>query len=82
MNKADKHIQSGSKAVAGGNLALLLGCSPLLADAGPAAGAAGAPAGGANDSATSPMNVFNSIMSFLPDNRPITSLHIVEDYER
>lgn len=26
-------------------------------------------------------NVFNSIMSFLPDNRPITSIRIVEDYE-
>uniref|UniRef100_A0A0A1XKX0 Multivesicular body subunit 12A n=1 Tax=Zeugodacus cucurbitae TaxID=28588 RepID=A0A0A1XKX0_ZEUCU len=27
-------------------------------------------------------NVINSIMSFLPDNRPITSLQIVEDYEK
>ncbi|XP_075155443.1 multivesicular body subunit 12-like Mvb12 [Haematobia irritans] len=27
-------------------------------------------------------NVITSIMSFLPDNRPITSLHIVEDYEK
>lgn len=27
-------------------------------------------------------NVISSIMSFLPDNRPITSLQIVEDYEK
>lgn len=27
-------------------------------------------------------NVINSIMSFLPDNRPITSLQIVEDFEK
>lgn len=27
-------------------------------------------------------NVINSIMNFLPDNRPITSLQIVEDYEK
>lgn len=84
MNKAGKHIQSGSTAIAGGNSALLLGGSPLPAThAGAAAGAAPlGGGGGANGSATSPMNVFNSIMSFLPDNRPITSLHIVEDYER
>ncbi|EDV95427.1 uncharacterized protein LOC6569369 [Drosophila grimshawi] len=81
MNKAGKHIQSG------GGTALL--SSPLLGSTGVGGGGgglgSGAPAGGiitANGSATSPMNVFNSIMSFLPDNRPITSLHIVEDFER
>ncbi|XP_034490866.1 multivesicular body subunit 12A isoform X2 [Drosophila innubila] len=86
MNKAGKHIQSGATAIGGGNSGLasataLLGQPQQPANASAAAIGAGAP-GTANGSATSPMNVFNSIMSFLPDNRPITSLHIVEDFER
>ncbi|KAH8416465.1 hypothetical protein KR222_004875 [Zaprionus bogoriensis] len=85
MNKAGKHTQSGATAVAGGN-ATLVTANALLGSLPPAtnapATAAGAPLAGANGSVTSPMNVFNSIMSFLPDNRPITSLHIVEDFER
>lgn len=27
-------------------------------------------------------NMINSIMNFLPDNRPVTSILIVEDYEK
>ncbi|XP_055380479.1 multivesicular body subunit 12A [Condylostylus longicornis] len=42
--------------------------------------------GGKNNVSSQPIfqqqNVINSIMSFLPDNRPITSLQIVEDYEK
>ncbi|XP_016986984.1 multivesicular body subunit 12A [Drosophila rhopaloa] len=74
MNKVGKHIQSGISGLGSGgspnaalSTAALLG-SPLEAANG---------AGSANTT-----NVFNSIMSFLPDNRPITSLHIVEDFER
>ncbi|XP_017011206.2 multivesicular body subunit 12A [Drosophila takahashii] len=70
MNKVGKHIQSGISGAPPPPLstASLLG-SPMEAAAN----------GGAMASST---NVFNSIMSFLPDNRPITSLHIVEDFER
>ncbi|KQS30034.1 multivesicular body subunit 12A isoform X1 [Drosophila erecta] len=69
MNKVGKHIQSGIGAAPNSALSTtaLLG-TPL--EASNAAGLA------------STTNVFNSIMSFLPDNRPITSLHIVEDFER
>ncbi|XP_017871735.1 PREDICTED: multivesicular body subunit 12A [Drosophila arizonae] len=70
MNKAGKQFQSAGPALAIGHAS-----NGLLA---PTAGATVT----ANGSATSPKNVFNSIMSFLPDNRPITSLHIVEDFER
>ncbi|XP_030566250.1 multivesicular body subunit 12A [Drosophila novamexicana] len=73
MNKAGKHIQSGSTALA---INTALPPNGLLGPA--AAQTAAAP----NGSATSPMNVFNSIRNFLPDNRPITSLHIVEDFDR
>ncbi|XP_064536480.1 multivesicular body subunit 12A [Drosophila montana] len=77
MNKAGKHIQSGSTALAvNGSPNGLLGSA--VTQTMTAAAAAGAP----NGSATSPMNVFNSIRNFLPDNRPITSLHIVEDFDR
>ncbi|EDV38562.1 uncharacterized protein Dana_GF19522 [Drosophila ananassae] len=72
MNKVSKHIQSGISSMGGSgglNSSALLG-SPLDMDSNGAG------------SATSNTNVFNSIMSFLPDNRPITSLHIVEDFER
>ncbi|XP_051858305.1 multivesicular body subunit 12A [Drosophila albomicans] len=85
MNKAGKHIQSGATtAIGGGNSSLanataLLGSPPPITNATAAGAAAGAVL---NGTASSPMNVFNSIMSFLPDNRPITSLHIVEDFER
>jgi len=71
MNKVGKHIQSGITGLGAGGAPLssaaLLG-SPLET------------ANGAGSASTT--NVFNSIMSFLPDNRPITSLHIVEDFER
>ncbi|XP_022220032.2 multivesicular body subunit 12A [Drosophila obscura] len=75
MNKVGKHIQSGISSLGGGSpvalsTATLLG-SPIDGET----GVAGPGAGNAT-------NVFNSIMSFLPDNRPITSLHIVEDFER
>ncbi|KAM8719114.1 hypothetical protein ACLKA7_011771 [Drosophila subpalustris] len=84
MNKAGKHIQSGATAIGGGGNSALVSATALLGQPQPgnAAGAAVAPVTAGNGSATSPMNVFNSIMSFLPDNRPITSLHIVEDFER
>lgn len=76
MNKVGKHIQSGVSSLGnGGNGANgVLSTAALLGS--PLEGANGA---GGTASAT---NVFNSIMSFLPDNRPITSLHIVEDFER
>ncbi|KAH8281271.1 hypothetical protein KR018_005132 [Drosophila ironensis] len=70
MNKVGKHIQSGVSSLAGGGSPAALLGSPL--DMG---------SNGAGSAANS-TNVFNSIMSFLPDNRPITSLHIVEDFER
>uniref|UniRef100_T1PKZ4 Multivesicular body subunit 12A n=1 Tax=Musca domestica TaxID=7370 RepID=T1PKZ4_MUSDO len=38
--------------------------------------------GSGGGSTTASKNVITSIMNFLPDNRPITSLHIVEDYEK
>ncbi|XP_030377952.1 multivesicular body subunit 12A [Scaptodrosophila lebanonensis] len=75
MNKASKHIQSGAMGLTGGNssaAAILLG-SPTAAVGGNQPVTA---------NATSPKNVINSIMDFLPDNRPITSLQIVEDFER
>ncbi|ALC48385.1 CG7192 [Drosophila busckii] len=71
MNKASKHIQSGAA----------LGAADLLSSP-PASAAVASGAAINGTSAISSMNVFNSIMSFLPDNRPITSLHIVEDFER
>ncbi|KAH8387636.1 hypothetical protein KR093_008351 [Drosophila rubida] len=90
MNKAGKHIQSGATTALGGGNSALASATALLGSPTPAANAPGAAAGAGaggpgamvNGSASSPMNVFNSIMSFLPDNRPITSLHIVEDFER
>lgn len=82
MNKAGKHIQSGATAINGGNSALASATALLGSTQSANAAAATVGSTTANGSATSPMNVFNSIMSFLPDNRPITSLHIVEDFER
>ncbi|KAH8304729.1 hypothetical protein KR044_012847 [Drosophila immigrans] len=92
MNKAGKHIQSGASTAIGGsgggggnsslaNATALLGSPTPAAHASGVAAGAG-PQGAVNGTASSPMNVFNSIMSFLPDNRPITSLHIVADFER
>lgn len=69
MNKVGKHIQSGI----GGAPNAALSTAALLGTPLEATNGAGS---------TSTTNVFNSIMSFLPDNRPITSLHIVEDFER
>ncbi|KAH8354743.1 hypothetical protein KR084_005902 [Drosophila pseudotakahashii] len=71
MNKVGKHIQSGITGLGSGGAPL--STASLL----------GSPMEAANGAAmASSTNVFNSIMSFLPDNRPITSLHIVEDFER
>lgn len=66
MNKAGKHIQSGVNNV-------ILSSSPkspiLQTNIN-------------NMGSMAQKNVITSIMSFLPDNRPITSLQIVEDYEK
>ncbi|XP_023177652.2 multivesicular body subunit 12A [Drosophila hydei] len=75
MSKAGKHIQSSGPALAIGHASKAL----LAPSTGPATTTTTATS---NGQATSPTNVFNSIMSFLPDNRPITSLHIVADFER
>ncbi|TMW47446.1 hypothetical protein DOY81_007478, partial [Sarcophaga bullata] len=66
MNKAGKHIQTGVN-----NGPLTTPKSPLLAT-----NAIN------NMGSMAQKNVITSIMSFLPDNRPITSLQIVEDYEK
>ncbi|XP_073828136.1 multivesicular body subunit 12-like Mvb12 [Musca autumnalis] len=71
MNKAGKHIQSGAS-----NGPLIAPNSPLLQTSTTVGG------GGSIGSTTASKNVITSIMNFLPDNRPITSLHIVEDYEK
>ncbi|XP_068154530.1 multivesicular body subunit 12B [Drosophila tropicalis] len=78
MNKAGKHIQSGVTAAAGSSCNSASPTAALLGS--PLAAADGTPGTGGNLGAGT--NVFNSIMSFLPDNRPITSLHIVEDSDR
>lgn len=67
MNKAGKHIQTGV------NNGILLASpkSPLLQTN-----------TSNNMGSMAQKNVITSIMSFLPDNRPITSLQIVEDYEK
>lgn len=68
MNKAGKHIQTGV------NNVLLSSSpkSPLLQNN----------LSNSNMGSMAQKNVITSIMSFLPDNRPITSLQIVEDYEK
>ncbi|KAH8419991.1 hypothetical protein KR009_004771 [Drosophila setifemur] len=73
MNKVGKHIQSGVSGLGGSSVSSPLATAALL-------GSPIEPANGARPANAT--NVFNSIMSFLPDNRPITSLHIVEDFER
>ncbi|XP_026848252.1 multivesicular body subunit 12A [Drosophila persimilis] len=75
MNKVGKHIQSGISSLGGGSPVALSTATLLGSPVDSETGVAGPGAGNAT-------NVFNSIMSFLPDNRPITSLHIVQDFER
>ncbi|EDW29676.1 GL14911 [Drosophila persimilis] len=75
MNKVGKHIQSGISSLGGGSPVALSTATLLGSPVDSETGVAGPGAGNAT-------NVFNSIMSFLPDNRPITSLHIVQDKER
>uniref|UniRef100_A0A1B0C0F2 MABP domain-containing protein n=1 Tax=Glossina palpalis gambiensis TaxID=67801 RepID=A0A1B0C0F2_9MUSC len=78
MNKAGKHIQSGlqhSSAILP-KLPVLQATTTTNIASGGSASSVGAV------SSTAQKNVINSIMSFLPDNRPITSLQIVEDYEK
>ncbi|KAM7346362.1 multivesicular body subunit 12-like Mvb12 isoform 1-T3 [Cochliomyia hominivorax] len=68
MNKAGKHIQTGVN-----NGPLSTPKSPLLQTNLNT---------NKNMGSMAQKNVITSIMSFLPDNRPITSLQIVEDYEK
>ncbi|KAH8288240.1 hypothetical protein KR054_012680 [Drosophila jambulina] len=77
MNKVGKHIQSGVSSLSNGSNGGVLSAASLLGS--PLEGANGAGTAGTAGTAT---NVFNSIIGILPDNRPITSLHIVEDFER
>ncbi|KAH8363780.1 hypothetical protein KR200_006729 [Drosophila serrata] len=73
MNKVGKHIQNGVSSLGNGGSSGVLSTAALL----------GSPLEGANGTGTTgATNVFNSIIGILPDNRPITSLHIVEDFER
>ncbi|KAH8248023.1 hypothetical protein KR038_000754 [Drosophila bunnanda] len=72
MNKVGKLIQSGVSSL-GNDTGGVLTTAALL----------GSPFEKANGTGTTgAANVFNSIIGILPDNRPITSLHIVEDFER
>lgn len=76
MNKASKHIQSAATNANSPK-------SPFNASATSIGGGlGGSPLNLTGTPPTAHKNVINSIMSFLPDNRPITSLQIVEDFEK
>uniref|UniRef100_A0A1B0G200 Multivesicular body subunit 12A n=1 Tax=Glossina morsitans morsitans TaxID=37546 RepID=A0A1B0G200_GLOMM len=77
MNKAGKHIQSGLQ-----HSSAILPKLPVLQATTSTNIASGSATTVGAVSSTAQKNVINSIMSFLPDNRPITSLQIVEDYEK